>query len=54
MLINPQGQIVARAGDYETIVYWQLDFQEVEKHRNLTKIHINRRNDIYDTVMKAI
>lgn len=47
MIIGPWGQIIAEGKDEETIVYGEVDLEEVEKVRKTIPIFSDRRTDLY-------
>lgn len=51
-ITDPWGKVVKQAGPEETIVYGDLDFDECTKIRQQIPIGIQRRSDIYDTIIK--
>ncbi|MGC9516678.1 MAG: carbon-nitrogen hydrolase family protein [Methanomicrobiales archaeon] len=52
MVVNPWGDVIARAGSGEEIIYADIKLSELEKVRNELPVLKNRRNDIYDVVLK--
>ena len=47
-IINPWGDIVARAGEGEVIIYGELDLDYVTKIRNQLPLLKHRRRDVYE------
>lgn len=52
MVIDPWGNVIARAGDQPEIIYAEIDLNMVAKIRKKIPSLKNRRNDIYDLVQK--
>lgn len=50
MIVDPMGQCITRADENETILYANLDVNDVEKARSNIPIFHQRRTDVYDTI----
>lgn len=47
LLVNPWGDITARAGEYEDIIYGSIDFEFLEKVRRELPLLKHRRPEVY-------
>ena len=54
MIVNPWGDVLARAGVQEEIIYADLKLSDVEKIRSELPLLKNRRNDLYTVIKKII
>lgn len=52
MVIDPWGEIVAEAGEEDTILYGEIDLETVEKVRNTIPIFADRRPQFYNEIVK--
>lgn len=48
MIVEPWGDVIARAGDEEEIIYATINLERVEAIRKELPLLKHRRNDIYD------
>lgn len=49
-LINPWGEIVAKTGEAEDIIYADIDLQRLQEVRQQVPLTQQRRHDLYDLV----
>lgn len=54
LVVDPQGRIVAEAGEGEEILYAELDKDLLPAARSGIPVHYQRRFDIYDNVAKTV
>lgn len=52
MIVNPWGKIIAKAHENEEILYANITQSSLSSVRNQIPVLTNRRNDIYDTILK--
>lgn len=52
MIVNPWGKIIAKAHENEEILYANITQSSLNSVRNQIPVLTNRRNDIYDTILK--
>lgn len=52
MIVNPWGKIIAKAHENEEILYANITQSSISSVRNQIPVLTNRRNDIYDTILK--
>ncbi|MDI6643778.1 MAG: carbon-nitrogen hydrolase family protein [Methanobacteriaceae archaeon] len=52
MIVNPWGDVLARAGSHEEMIYADIELSELEKVRRELPLLKNRRTDIYDVIKK--
>ncbi|MDO5821822.1 carbon-nitrogen hydrolase family protein [Methanosphaera sp.] len=52
MIVNPWGKIIAKAHENEEILYANITQSSLSSVRNQIPVRTNRRNDIYDTILK--
>lgn len=52
LLVDFKGRIVARGGDDEELIYYYLDFKELDFYRKKYDLFRDLRTDVYDTVYK--
>ena len=52
MIVNPWGKIIAQAHENEEILYANITQSSLSSVRNQIPVLTNRRNDIYDTILK--
>jgi len=52
MLVDYRGRVLTRAGDDEEILFFDIDFTDLEKFRTQIKLFDHKRTDIYDTINK--
>ena len=53
MVVDPNAQVVAEAGEGEEIVYAELEGQVIEETRKGIPIYEQRRFDVYDDVSRG-
>lgn len=52
MIVNPWGKIIAKAHENEEILYANITQSSLSSVRNQIPVLTNRRNDIYETILK--
>lgn len=52
MIVNPWGKIIAKASQKEEIIYAYIKQNPLEEVRNQIPVLKNRREDLYDTILK--
>lgn len=52
MIVNPWGKILAQAYEKEEIIYSEIIHKDISDVREQIPVLKNRRNDIYDTILK--
>lgn len=52
MIVGPWGDIIARADEKEGIIYADIDLREILRVRRELPLLKNRRDDIYDLILK--
>ncbi|KAI9315643.1 carbon-nitrogen hydrolase [Dichotomocladium elegans] len=53
-VINPKGQVIATCDEKETIVYADIDPEEIIEFRNSIALHNQRRFDIYGDISETV
>ncbi|RXG59281.1 Omega-amidase NIT2 [Armadillidium vulgare] len=51
-VVDPMGEVIATTEEHEDIVYSDLDFEFIEKVRNMIPVTFQRRKDLYEVVNK--
>lgn len=51
-LVNPWGDIVAKAGHQEEIIYADIEMSKLQEIRKQIPITVQRRFDLYETICK--
>ena len=52
MIVNPWGEIIAKAATGQEIIYADITREKLEQTRNQIPVLKNKRNDLYETVKK--
>ncbi|KAB7500417.1 Omega-amidase NIT2 [Armadillidium nasatum] len=47
-VVDPMGEVIATTEEHEDIVYSDLDFEYIEKVRNMIPVTFQRRKDLYE------